>query len=213
MVQLDEPGPWPFVELAEDDSLKVGDWLVCLGHPGGYEIGRVPPVRAGKVLEFRPTQVITDCALIGGDSGGPLFDLNGRLVAIHSSISDSIAVNRHVTVASFRESWPRMSRGESWGKLPDLAEFEDELAPRAGLGVTVDLQGKGGTILKVRPGSIAEQNGFQVGDVIVKLDDTLIQDPRQVVELISKRSPGDIVRVELERNGQRLKFQLKLDAI
>lgn len=213
MVQMDEPGPWPHVEIGDSGSLKIGDWLVCLGHPGGYEIGRTPPVRAGKVLDFRPTQLITDCALIGGDSGGPLFDLDGRLIGIHSSISDSIAVNRHVSIRSFRDCWDRLTRGETWGELPDLAELEDEEFPRAGLGITVDLNQKSGKITKVRPGSVAEKNGFQVGDVVVQIDNVAIQSAQQVVDLIAKKEPGDSIQVILERNGQRLHFQLKLDAI
>ncbi len=213
MLQMDEPGPWPHVELGNADSLNVGDWSVCLGHPGGYEIGRTPPVRAGKILEFRPTQLITDCALIGGDSGGPLFDLDGKLIGIHSSISDSIALNRHVSIRNFRECWDRLLRGESWGELPDLAELEDEEAPRAGLGITVDLKQQNGKITKIRPGSVADKNGFQVGDIVVQIDGVAIQSPQQIVDLIADRTPGDLIQVTLERNGQRLHFEVKLDAI
>jgi len=216
MLQIDEPGPWPHVQLGNADSLKVGDWSVCLGHPGGYEIGRTPPVRAGKILEFRTSQLITDCALIGGDSGGPLFDLDGKLIGIHSSISDSIAVNRHVSIRSFREHWDRMRRGESWGELPDLAESEDDEdygEPRAALGITVDLNQGTGKITKIRPGSVAEKNGFQVGDVVIQIDDVAIQSAKQVVDMISEKSPGDWIHVTLDRNGQRLRFRVKLDAI
>lgn len=213
MVQLDEPGPWPHVELGNAESLHVGDWSICLGHPGGYEIGRTPPVRAGKIIEFRPGQLITDCALIGGDSGGPLFDLDGKLIAIHSSISDSIAVNRHVSVQNFRESWDRMARGESWGELPDLSELEEDDEPRAGLGVTVDLKHHNGKIIKIRPGSVAEKNGFKIGDIVAEIDGAAIQSPQQVVDLIGRKIPGDGIDVVLNRDGQRLQFHLTLDAI
>lgn len=213
MVQIDEPGPWPFVELGNSEELDVSDWVVCLGHPGGYEIGRTPPVRAGKILEFRPGQVITDCALIGGDSGGPLFDLDGRLIAIHSSISDSIAINRHVSIRSFKDCWERLQRGESWGVLPDLAELEDEEYPRAGLGISLDLARAGGWITKVRPGAAAAKSGIQVGDNIVQIDDVQIDSPRQVIDFIGLKSPGDEVDVIIERGAQRLQFRVKLDAI
>jgi serine protease Do len=67
MLKLDGTGPWPFVELGEQASLKKGDWVVCLGHSGGYELGRKPPVRTGRVLDFRDEMVVTDAVLIGGD--------------------------------------------------------------------------------------------------------------------------------------------------
>ncbi len=127
MLMIAEPGPWPYVELGDCDGLKLADWCVCLGHPGGYDLGRVPPVRVGKIIAIKPNQLITDCALIGGDSGGPLFDLDGRLIGIHSSISyDSIAINRHVKINAFRQSWDRMRSGATWGTLPELTNDDDE---------------------------------------------------------------------------------------
>lgn len=215
MIQITEPGPWPYVELGDRKSLKVGDWSVCLGHPGGYEIGRTPPVRAGKILALKPTQLITDCALIGGDSGGPLFDLDGKLIGIHSSISDSIAVNRHVSVNIFREHWDRMLKGESWGVLPDLSDedSDDDAAPRAGLGITLDLKAAEAKITNVRPGSVAETTGVLAGDVIVQIDDRPIQSSQQVVDLIAEKSPGQAIELTIRRKDQQHRFQLKLDAL
>ncbi|HMP80095.1 MAG TPA: serine protease, partial [Pirellulaceae bacterium] len=80
MIQIIDPGPWPHVPVATStEHLQSGDWLVSLGHSGGYEVGRNPPVRSGRLLERRGHQLVTDAVLIGGDSGGPLFDLNGQL--------------------------------------------------------------------------------------------------------------------------------------
>ncbi|MEZ6107004.1 MAG: hypothetical protein R3B96_13020 [Pirellulaceae bacterium] len=62
-------GPLAAVELAEAGGAKPGDWCVALGHPGGYQLGRTPPVRVGRVLANDPTVVLTDCALIGGTRG------------------------------------------------------------------------------------------------------------------------------------------------
>ncbi len=217
MVQMDAPGPWPYVELGKYDSIRVGDWAVCLGHPGGYEIGRTPPVRAGKIIAVRPSRLITDCALIGGDSGGPLFDLDGKLIGIHSSISDSISMNRHVSINIYQEHWDRMKRGESWGVLPELtdddSEEEVDPTPRAGLGITVDINARQAKVTVVRPGSIAEQIGVHVGDIVVRINDAAIHSPQQVIDLIAAKSPGDSIDVTVERNGQQMLFSAKLDAI
>ena len=142
MVRILEEGPWDHAEMGTLATLRKGDWCVCLGHSGGYELGRRPPVRAGRIIDFEPDQLVTDCVLIGGDSGGPLFDLEGRVVGIHSSIGGSIAENRHVSIATFRKHWDRMISGEKWGQLPELAGKEDEQqkppGKRSSMGIRVD---------------------------------------------------------------------------
>jgi serine protease Do len=97
--------------------------------------------------------IVTDAVLIGGDSGGPLFDTEGKLIGIHSSIGEVIAENRHVSIDLYRRDWDRLSRGERWGQLPDLpGDIDKHLPPdgqkseskqtqRAKLGVKVDQSG------------------------------------------------------------------------
>ena len=109
-----------------------------MGHSGGYELGRRPPVRTGRVLGRNDYQLETDAVLIGGDSGGPLFNLDGKLVGIHSSIGDSVAENRHVMTEIFARDHQRMKRGDQWGQLPTLANENDGTKPPK-MGIRVDL--------------------------------------------------------------------------
>ena len=62
--------------------VTVGDWVLKFGHPDGYQAGRPPVARLGRVLGSRQDSFVTDCRCSGGDSGGPYFDLDGRLVGI-----------------------------------------------------------------------------------------------------------------------------------
>ena len=212
MMQITEPGPWPFVELGARADLEKGNWCVCLGHPGGYEVGRKPPVRAGKIRRFKRTQIVTDAVLIGGDSGGPLFDLDGKLIGIHSSIGDSIAENRHVTIDTFRSDWERMRSGEKWGKLPDLGAPEPQ-GDRAALGIVVDRSHDNAAIVKVHDGSIADIVGMKVGDIVEKFDGQDIQSSTQLIEIIKSKRPGDRVEVTINRNGTRKYFVLHLGSM
>src|SRR5205807_4246056 len=95
------------------------DWCVVTGHPGGFRPGRSPVVRVGRILELNLTSprayLRTDCTLVGGDSGGPLFDMHGRVIGIHSRIGGSITANLHVPVDTYRETWDRLVKGERWG--------------------------------------------------------------------------------------------------
>lgn len=121
MLQLLGPKPargWPHADPGESKDLAPGDLVIAFGHAGGYDPVRTPPVRFGRVMATGPDQFFTtDCALIGGDSGGPLFDLDGRVIGIHSSIGESLAANNHAGIEGFRQDWEKLLRGETWGRL------------------------------------------------------------------------------------------------
>ena len=138
LAQITEPGEYPFVEMAPGDSASAGEWVLALGHPGGYDAQRGAPLRVGRLWENdNKAYFRSDCTVSGGDSGGPLFDLEGRVVGIHSSISQNLSENRHVPIGVFAKDMDRMKQGEVWGKLSnlmpgmrDLEEF-DEPKPRS----------------------------------------------------------------------------------
>ncbi len=119
MVKILDGGPFPFVELGDSSSQKPGQWCIAVGHPGGYRVNRGAVVRVGRILINAPIRIQTDCALVGGDSGGPLFDLDGKLIGIHSSIGDrQITENLHVPVDTYRTDWDRLVKGENFGGGP-----------------------------------------------------------------------------------------------
>lgn len=82
LLRILDPGPHPHTPLGHPPALKLGEWVLKLGHPTGYHVGRPPVVRLGRVLYSHPDLFVTDCYTTGGDSGGPFFDLDGRLVGI-----------------------------------------------------------------------------------------------------------------------------------
>ena len=215
MVQIIDPGPWPAVELAEDPPER-GDWVVSLGHSGGFELGRKPPVRTGRILGNRKGQFVTDAVLIGGDSGGPLFNLDGQLIAIHSSIGDSIAQNRHVPLETFRQHWDRMYQGEIWGTLPQLVDNDEprnDRAARPRMGVTVSRSKQGAVINEVHPNGPAQRAGIKRGDRITRFDGKQIVTADQLIDLIATKKVGQTFDVEFRRNRVNYKVQIRLDAI
>jgi len=117
LARLRGEGPWPAVEMGYSEGLEAGDFVVSLGHAGGFDPLRTAPVRFGRIVSRNEGFLGTDCALIGGDSGGPLFDLEGRLVGIHSSIGAELFVNNHTGIDNFRADWDRLAAGEKWGRL------------------------------------------------------------------------------------------------
>ena len=207
MVQITTPGDWPTVELGTTANLRLGDWVVSLGHSGGFELGRKPPVRTGRLVKRMPDQLVTDAVLIGGDSGGPLFDLDGKLIGIHSSIGDSIAENRHVTIESFRRDWKRLAASEVWGQLQELNEPGGE-NPTPKMGVRVDKAT--GIVTSVAAASPAADVGIEVGDQFVEFGGERIRSGRQLIQLVKKRVVGDVVRAVIRRRENDIGLEIRL---
>ncbi|MFN0196289.1 MAG: S1C family serine protease [Planctomycetaceae bacterium] len=105
IIQFDTDGPWPAAMLAEDSTAKPGDWCLATGHPGGHVEGRPAVVRLGRLIAVDDDVLESDCPLVGGDSGGPLFDVHGRIIGIHSRIGPSVMRNFHVPIKSYQSRW------------------------------------------------------------------------------------------------------------
>ena len=115
---ITDPRDFPFLELGDTQDLAVGDMVVALGHSGGFDPRRPPPVRFGRVFENPPEGFIrTDCTMVGGDSGGPLLDLKGKVIGVHSSVGVDLSRNNHAPAGAVRLDWDRMIKGERWGHL------------------------------------------------------------------------------------------------
>jgi serine protease Do len=218
MVQLiptNEDEKFPYVEVAEADTAELGDWVVAMGHPGGYDPTRPAPLRLGRVLQKQSDKLlVTDCTLAGGDSGGALFDLQGRLIGINSSIAQSLSHNMHVAMAVFHRGWDRMKAGGengTWGELKNLFDeplpgYEskiDKSGNRALLGAKLDKRSRNGVLVRdVPPGYPAAEGGLRPGDVIIGFDGESVGDYTQLFPLLSKMEPGDQVEILVSRRGQ-----------
>ncbi len=223
MIQITGTGTWPHVSLAESTAhLTPGDWLISLGHSGGYEVGRKPPVRSGRLIERRGHLLVTDAVLIGGDSGGPLFDLSGKLVAIHSSIGDTIAENRHVAIDVFHRDWRRLAAGQRWGKLPDLDapgpqpetdSLPESISQLPLLGVTVAERNGQIVVHNVLPNSPAQRVGMKPRDVIRMIDGQSVRTVPAAFAIFQRKSAGQSVALRIERNGRPLNLQIILDRL
>lgn len=109
--------PLPHLDMGKSSELVKGQWVIGIGHPGGFRPNRTPVVRVGRILETNSFFIRTDCTLVGGDSGGPLFDMQGNVIGIHSRIGGTaITENLHVPVDTFRTTFDKLVRGDSWGE-------------------------------------------------------------------------------------------------
>ena len=215
LVKIVEPPPdggkWPVAEMGRSGGLQKGQWCVALGHPGGYKFGRTPPLRLGRVLETRGRFVRTDCTLVGGDSGGPLFDLDGRVIAIHSRIGSSLNDNMHVPIDLYHETWERLAKGEAWGGFTFAAVPPG--GPYLGIKPPADPTVAAASANECRIGSIdsnspAEAVGLRAGDVITRFEGQRIGNWGVLWIYLARQRPGDEVPIEVRRGDETLKFKL-----
>jgi S1-C subfamily serine protease len=201
LLQITEGGPWKPASVGDSNKIQVGQWCLGTGHPGGYERGRNAVVRFGRILRIEDDGITTDCTLVGGDSGGPLFDMQGRVIGIHSRIGNSLTANVHVPVSAYREHWDRLVRGDAWGSQPGIDPF---------IGVIGANDAKDARITQVNPGSPAAEAGIRPGDVITKFDGKAITDFESLSRTVRAGEPGDRVPVEVRREGRTLRLQVTI---
>ncbi len=194
LVRITEKKKHPFVDIAPPATLFRGDWIFAIGHPGGFDKERGIVLRLGRVIHRSTNTIQSDCKLIGGDSGGPLFDMQGRVVGIHSRVSKKNEQNYHVTVRAFKRDWYRMLAGE-------VVTIDDSYATiqRKGgfLGVKRIPHSKGVQITGVVKNSPAAQSKLRAGDVISRIDGQKIESLNSFRTLINKHGPGDKVLLDI----------------
>lgn len=123
MAQITEEGTYPVAPVADSDTIWEGDWCIAFGHGGGVQTDRPAYMRLGRMLhvtsDTKPTRwLTTDCTVISGDSGGPLFDVEGNVIGIHSNIGMNVLVNRHVPISAYHAQWEELAEAGKEISIP-----------------------------------------------------------------------------------------------
>lgn len=196
---------FPFAKLGDSSKLERGEWCFALGHPGGFKPERPAPVRLGRVLSIGHRTVVSDCAIVLGDSGGPLFDMEGQVIGIHSMITEVIVENRHVAIDVFRRDGDRMEGRESWGRLQAR---DDDLIETPFFGVTLRWRSFVPEVSHVVPGGPADRAGLRSGDTLLKIANQQFADPLGLNNLLLQVAEDQRVAVQIERRGDEREVRL-----
>jgi len=205
--KLPEGKPFPFIAINKSDDTKLGDWVFSLGHSGGFDKERGAVARIGRLVRVANTTIQTDGALIGGDSGGPLFDMDGRLIGIHSRVGMVVGVNMHVPIKVFTDQWERMLKSEFIGEGPFAQK------PKKGKGflgvATKNVEG-GIEVTKVGKKSPAEEAGIKEGDLLRTLNGEKLDSREKLQSILAELAEGDKLAFEITRDGKDETVNLKL---
>ena len=210
MLRITDKGTYPFIEIDRTNATRLGDWVFALGHAGGFDKARGSVVRLGRLVRIANSTYQSDCILIGGDSGGPLFDLSGKLVGIHSRVGQQVQANMHVPMNEFIKHWDELMKAEFVGEGP----FAQKPVKGTGfLGLATEARAEGGLrVTKIGNNSPALRAGVKEGDVLLKLNGNPLAKRQQLQELLKEMSAGDEITLDLERDGKSQTLTLNLGA-
>ena len=204
LMRITDPGPWPYAAMGDLDGASVGDWVLALGHPGGFDLKRSLVVRLGRIIRLAEDALQTDCTISPGDSGGPLFDMEGRVIGIHSAISSSTAENFHVAITEYYDVWDQLAQGS---RVTDLV-----VHPRAYVGASGVDGVPGCRLTFVERNSPALRAGLKVGDVVLKVDQRDIPASASFRRWVAEAEPGETLNVEIKRGDQLLSLKVRVEA-
>jgi serine protease Do len=204
LMRITDRGSWPHADVGDLQQVCLGDWVLALGHPGGFDLRRSLVVRFGRIIRMDAGALQTDCTISPGDSGGPLFDMHGRVIGIHSAISTSMAENFHVAVTAFYHGWDLLV------KAP--APNEQANQPQAYVGATGVDDPDGCRLTEVDEDGPAAKAGLKPGDLVVKVDGREVKLYASFRRWVAQAEPGETLNIEIKRGDQVLSLEIKVEA-
>lgn len=209
----------PSVKLGRTDELKVGEWVLAIGSPFGFDhsvtAGIISATGRSLPNESYVPFIQTDVAINPGNSGGPLFDLDGRVIGINSQIftrsggfmglSFAIPIEVAMGVADQLKASGKVTRG--WLGVV-IQEVNKDLAESFGLDKPA-----GALVAQILEEGPAAKGGLQVGDVILSLDGHPIVMSADLPHMVGGLKPGTKANLEIVRDGQRKNIAITVGAL
>ena len=197
----------PKITVGNPDKLKVGEWVVAIGSPFGFDSSVTAGIVSAKGRSLPQDNFVpfiqTDVAINPGNSGGPLFNMSGEVVGINSQIytrsggsmglSFAIPIDVATQVAGQLRATGKVTRGRIGVSIQEVTR---ELADSFGL-----TKPNGALVSSVEKGGPADKAGIEVSDVIIKFDGRLVTDSIDLPRIVAATKPGNKVSVELWRKG------------
>ena len=206
----------PIVKIGKSDALKVGEWVLAIGSPFGFDHSVTAGIVSAKGRSLPRENYVpfiqTDVAINPGNSGGPLFNLSGEVVGINSQIysrtggfmglSFAIPIDMAMNVVDQLKNKGQVSRGWLGVLIQDVTR---ELAESFNMS-----KPKGALVAKVLPDSPAEKAGFQVGDVVVEFNGKEVELSSNLPPIVGVTKINTSVPVKIIRNGKTVTLSVTI---
>ena len=205
----------PVALLGDSNRLRVGEFVLALGHPFGLEqtvsFGIVS--RKGAPLDVAAPGfdfIQTDAAVNPGNSGGPLVNMAGEIVGVNSMAARNGTIGFAIPINLVKGLLPQLAENGKveWGWLGvSITEVAEDEAPKLGLA-----EAKGVMIRQVVAGQPADQGGVKANDVVLAINGTLVDGPRDLQRIISSTPVGRTVKLKLWREGKPTELDVVVGA-
>lgn len=209
----------PFLEFAEEKSLRVGDWVLAIGSPFGMDFSASQGIVSaiGRSIQDRDNGsyvpfIQTDVAINPGNSGGPLFNLDGKVVGINSQIytrsggymglSFAIPASLAQSVVAQLQDKGHVDRG--WLGV-SIGDVDKDLAKAFGL-----KRPRGALVQNVAPDGPADKSGLRPGDIILEFNDIGIDTSKDLPPVVGDTLPESTVPVVVMREGRQKTVRVKV---
>jgi serine protease Do len=205
LLKVESETPLKFVSFGDSDTARVGDWVMAMGNPLGQGFSVSAGIVSARNRALSGTYddyIQTDAAINRGNSGGPLFNMNGDVIGVNTAILSpnggsigigfSMASNVVTRVVDQLKEFGETRRGWLGVRIQDVT---DDVAEALGLA-----SAKGALVSDVPEGPAMEA-GMQAGDVIVSFDGREVEDTRGLVRQVGNTEVGKAVRVVVNRDG------------
>lgn len=214
LLKVESDKPLPFVPFGDSDKMRVGDWVMAVGNPlgQGFSVSAGIVSQRNRALSGAYDDFIqTDAAINRGNSGGPLFNLNGDVIGVNTAILSpnggsigigfSMASNVVSQVVDQLSQYGETRRGWLGVRIQDVTQ---DVAEAMGLP-----EPKGALVTDVPAGPAADA-GVRAGDVIVGFDGADIINTRQLVRRVGNTASGKAVEIVVFRDGKSLSLEITL---
>ncbi|MEW6670849.1 MAG: DegQ family serine endoprotease [Thermodesulfobacteriota bacterium] len=213
LIKIDAKKDLPTAKIGDSDSLRVGQWVVAIGSPFGFEQTVTAGIVSakGRVIGSGPYDdfIQTDASINPGNSGGPLINLQGEVVGINTAIIASgqgigfaIPINMAKGIVDQLKSSGEVTRG--WLGV-SIQPLSSELAAYYGI-----KDGKGVLVTDVFKGDPADQAGVRPQDIILEVNGKKVGDSRDLTRTIANMPVGETVTIKLLREGKEQQVKVKL---
>ena len=197
----------PTVRLGDPNALKVGEWVLAIGSPFGFDNSVTAGIVSAKGRSLPQENFVpfiqTDVAINPGNSGGPLFNLKGEVVGINSQIysrsggfmgiSFAVPIDEALRVADQLKASGRVTRGRIGVQIGEVTK---DVAESLGLA-----RAQGALVQRVEAGGPADKAGLEAGDIILKYNGAAIERPSDLPRMVGATKPGAKATVNIWRKG------------
>ncbi|MFC7377048.1 Do family serine endopeptidase [Brevundimonas sp. GCM10030266] len=202
---------FPYVEFEETAQPRVGDWVVAVGNPfglGGTATAGIVSAQGRSQLDSSTPYtdyIQIDAAINRGNSGGPTFDIYGRVIGVNSAIyspsGGSVGIGFAIPASTAKPITDRLMRGETIER--GYLGVQIRPVEREWLGPLGLESREGAYVQSVTPGGPAEGGGLQQGDIVLTLNGEKVRDGNDLTRRVGQARPGDNLRLEVWRDGRR----------